>query len=325
MFRYTLVLLAGLGSTAPAWAGSWADGMFAALSKDFGSVPRGGPLQYSFRFTNNTGQKVHVSSVRVSCGCVSAAAEQNDIDPGQAATINATMDTQRFLGVKRVTIYVQFDQPQFEEVRLWVQANSRDDVSVNPEAFALGVAKRGSQPAGTVTVTLLGGDWKVDEVQRESNYIQTALKETGRGGNSVTYELTAKIRADAPVGKWYSDVWLKTSNPSLPRVRVPLTVEIESPLSVTPTAVQLGQVKSGGTSERKVIVRGVQPFKIKSVQGTDDQLSIKDSVSDSKPVHVLTLTLTAKKPGDLERTFKVITDLAGDGEIEFMAKATVAK
>ena len=38
------------------------------------------------------------------------------------------MDTTRFLGVKSVTIYVQFDQPNYQEVRLWVRANGRDDV-----------------------------------------------------------------------------------------------------------------------------------------------------------------------------------------------------
>jgi hypothetical protein len=326
MLRYTLVLLASLGGTAPAWAGSWADSMFEALSKEFGSVPRGPMLSHPFRFTNNTGQKVHVSNVRVSCGCTSASALQADIEPGQTGIIQATMDTRRFIGVKQVTIYVTFDQPRWEEVRLWVRANGRDDVSVSPEAFALGAAKHGSEPKGTVTVTLMGGgDWKIEDVERESNYILATVKEKSRDAGSVSYEVSASIRRDAPVGKWYSEVWLTTNNPSLPKVRVPLTVEIESSLSVTPNAVTLGEIKTGGAAERKVIVRGLKPFKITKIQGTDDQLTIKDSTTESKLVHELTLTLKPKQGGELERKLKVVTDLASDGEIEFVAKAKISQ
>src|SRR5437660_799351 len=83
----------------------------------------------------------------------------------------------------------------------------------------------------------------------------------------VVYRLTGRLRGDAPVGKWYTDLWLRTNNPSMPQVRVPLTVDIESALSVSPEAVTLGQVKVQGESERRVVVRGVKPFKITRVQG----------------------------------------------------------
>src|SRR5581483_1743805 len=153
---------------------------------------------------------------RVSCGCVSAQALQQDIAPGESSAIQANMDTRRFLGLKNVTIYVTFDQPHWEEVRLWVQANGRDDITVSPEAFTLGRAKRGSSPSGSVTVTFLGdGQSQILEVQRESNYVQASIQELRRDANEVSYQLTASVRPDAPVGKWYSDVWLKTNNPSM--------------------------------------------------------------------------------------------------------------
>ena len=53
-------------------------------------------------FTNNTGQRLHISNVRVSCGCTSASALQTDIDPGQTGVIQATMDTHRFVGLKTI-------------------------------------------------------------------------------------------------------------------------------------------------------------------------------------------------------------------------------
>jgi hypothetical protein len=324
MFRYSLVLLAGLGMVGPAVAGTWADALFEELSKDFGSVPRGPTLQHPFRVKNNTNGVVTISNVRVSCGCTTAHALKTQLNPGEETAILAQMDTTRFSGLKTVTIYVQFGQPGFEEVRLWVQANGRDDVSVSPDTLALGRAKRGSSPSATTTITFLGQPQsQILEAKSDSNYVLASFKEVGREGVEARYQLTARIRPDTPVGKWFTDIWVKTNNPAMPRVRVPLTVEIESALSLSPAAVSLGQVQVGGEVERKLVLRGAKPFKVTGVRGTDSQLSVRASTAESKQVHVLTVTLKGRQPGELERTLRIVTDLPEDNEIDFLAKGQV--
>lgn len=325
MFRYSLILLSGLALAGPA-AASGADAMFDELSKDFGSVPRGPTLQHAFHITNNTGKVVTIGNVRVSCGCVSASAVKNRLAPGEETAIMAHMDTSRFIGSKSVTIFVRFDEPTREEVRLWVQANARDDVSVAPDTLAFGSIKRGTSSSVSTTVTFLGNKQsQIQSLSCESNYIQPTFKELRRSDSEVAYEVTAKIRSDAPVGKWFTDVWVKTNNPSMAKVRVPLTIEIESPLSVTPTGVNLGQIKTGGQAERKVVVRGIKPFKITAVQGADEELVVHDSTTESKPVHVLTITFKPSKAGDVTRTLRIVTDLTEENEIEFEAKAQVGQ
>src|SRR5438445_492860 len=138
MLRYSLLSAVLLAAACPVHASSWADGLFDELSKDFGSVPHGTVAVHPFRLVNNTGSPVRVISVRVSCGCTSASALQTNLAPGQETVILAQMDTRRFYNTKSVTIYVQFDQPRFEEVRLWVQANSRDDLAFSPESINFG-------------------------------------------------------------------------------------------------------------------------------------------------------------------------------------------
>jgi hypothetical protein len=324
MSRYSLVFLAGLLTAVPAAASTWADKMFDEHSKDFGSVPRGPKLTHPFRLVNNTGYPVHISNVRASCGCVTAHVLHHDLAPGQETAVVVQMDTRMFQRDRNVTVFVQFDQPRIEEVRLWVQANSREDVSVSPDTLAFGRTKRGTSPTASVTVSFAGnGQWQVVGIASESNYVVTGMREVRRDGAEVAYELSARLRPDAPVGKWYTDIWLRTNNPTTPRIRVPLTVEIESALSVSPSTVVLGQVKSGTEAERKIIVRGVKPFRINQVLGTDPQWTVRDGTPDSKAVHVLTVTLKAKTPGDLNRTFRVISDLREEGDIEFHARAQV--
>jgi len=281
-------------------------------------------LTHPFRVINTTQGVVSINNVRVSCGCTTATAQKTVLNPGEETTILAQMDTRRFSNVKTVTIFVQFDKPAWEEVRLWVQANSRDDVIVAPDTLALGLIKRGTSPTSTVTVSFIGNPQsQITDVMSDSNYVQTSVKEVLRQDNEVRYELTAKLRDDVPVGKWYTDVWVKTNNPLMPKVRVPLTVEIQSALSVSPPSVVLGQAKVGQQTERKIVLRGVKPFKINGVVGSDDQMTATVSSDESKPVHVLTVKLKGKQPGEINTTFKVITDMQEEGEIEFKAKAEV--
>ncbi len=326
MLRYGLVVAVSLWAAGSAWSATWADALFEEFSKDFGSVPRGPMLSHPFRVVNNTRGPVNIASVRVSCGCVSAVALKGHLEPGEATHIVARMDTTRFLGLKSVTVYVQFNQPAFEEVRLVVQANGRNDFSVTPDTLAFGQLKRGGTPSASVLLAFFGNNsTQITEVKCESNYIQPRVQEVRRLDSEVTYQVTARVRADSPVGKWYTDVWLKTNDPDMAPIRVPLTVEIESALSINPETVALGAVKTQTESERRVIVRGVKPFKIARVLGLakDDQLVVRVDSPAAKPVHVLTIKLKAGNPGDVDRTLSVLTDLADDNKIDFHVSAQI--
>jgi hypothetical protein len=324
MVRYSVVVLAGLWAASSAVSATWADRLFEEMTKDFGSVPRGPALTHPFRVVNNTSNVVHIANIRVSCGCVTATPTRTYLNPGEETAVVARMDTTRFRGPKSVTIYVQFDRPSVEEVRLWVQAIGRDDFNLAPDTLSFGQVKRGSKPSGTVTITFYGNSTsQIVEVKTDTNYLKTSLREVVRQPSLVQYELTAGLRADAPVGKWYSDLWLKTNNPNLPQIRVPLTVDVESALSISPDAVVMGYVKTNSELERRVIVRGVKPFKITSIDGTDNELLVQDTNDDAKKAHVVTVKLRPARTGDIRRTIRLHTDLDEENEIDFQVSAKI--
>jgi Protein of unknown function (DUF1573) len=326
MLRYSVVLVAGFWVAGTAGAATWADGLFDELSKDFGSVPRGPMLKHHFRIVNRTNQAVHISLVKVSCGCVTAAAVNTYLKPGEETSILVTMDTTRFTGPKSVTIHVQFDQPKFEEVRLWIQANGRNDFTLSPDTLAFGQVKRGTETAASATVTFYGHKGAtITKAASESNYIQPTVTQERRSDFEVVYKVTANLRKDTPVGKWYTDVWLTTNLTALPKIRVPLTVEIESPLTVSPGLLGLGTIKSTDDTQRRVIVRGVKPFKITTVKGGDDIVEVKTASTEAREVHVLTIKLKPTRPGQVDRTLRVVTDLKEDNEIDFKVSALVAE
>lgn len=328
MYRYHVLLVALLGVAGQAHAQTKADGRFDEHSHDFGSVPRGQIVSHPFRIVNNTKQPMRIAArdgVRVSCGkCSSAYALKTYLLPGEETAIIAKMDTNQFIGMKVITIFVLFDQPNREEVRLLMQADSRDDVTYSPNNIALGQVKRGAEPEGKITIAFPGGtQTKILEVTSESNYVTPTMKEIKRGSGETVYEITAKLRKDTPAGKWYTDLWLKTNNASMKSLRVPVTVEVEAPLTVNPSSVSLGPVKMGTESDRKVIIRGVRPFRITGITGTDKQVQVRTTNNESIAVHVLTVTLNPNEIGDLTRRILIQTDMKTSGDIEFLAQAQV--
>lgn len=323
MLRHSLLITALLAFATHAHAQTRADALFDELTRDFGSVPRGQVLTHPFRIVNTTNQPVRISGVSVSCRCVNARALKEYLQPGEETAVVAQMDTGVFINTRTVTIFVRFDQPRFQEVRLWVQANSREDVQFAPGNIALGQVKRGATPEGKMTISFLGGQTQITEVKSESNYVQPTMKAVKRANGDTAFEIIAKLRGDTPAGKWYTDLWLTTSNPSMPKLRVPVTVEVEAPLTVNPGTVALGQVKAGTETDRKVMIRGLKPFRITNINGTDDELQVRTTTSDSKSVHVLTVTLSPREPGSLSKNIRIETDIADGGDIEFRAHAEV--
>lgn len=324
MVRFSFVMLAGFILAGPVSAATWADQLFDQLSKDFGSVARGPAVVHHFRLTNKTKETINISNVRVSCGCTSAQALKTLLEPGETTSIQATMDTTRFLGAKSVTIFVQFDRPRFDEVRLLVQASSRDDFNITPDVLAFGQIKKGATPSINTTITFYSlTPVLITGSRSETNYITPEIKEINRQNNLIAYQLTASLRGDAPPGKWFSDIWIQTNAPTLPQIRVPVTLEIESPLSVTPEVVTLGEMNSKSEVERRVVLRGSRPFKITRIEGGKGQVDVTEAQAEEKKIHILSVKIKPEEAGSFSWTIKVITDLDTDSQIEFQVNGQV--
>lgn len=334
MFRFSLVSSVLLVVSGQAHA-SWADGLFEELSRDFGSVPRGQTVSHPFRVVNNTGGPVTINSVRVSCGrCSSANALARTLAPGQDTAVLVSMMTNQFSGHKEIIVTVQFSQPRFEEVRLTVRASSRDDIAFSPENLNFGQVKRGKEGTAGMLVTFYGAPTtQITEAKCDSNYVQASVEEVRRDGGEVTYKINGKVRPDTPPGKWFSDIWLKTNNASVAKLRVPVVVEVDAAGALPSTApsataplvntVTLGKVKAGAQTDRKVVLRGTQPFRILGIQGTDAMVQVQPEVEEAQTVHTLMVRVRALTPGELTRHIRIQTDMRANPQIEFNAQAEI--
>jgi hypothetical protein len=300
-----------------------ADGLAALFDKqvhDFGDVPIGPTLHHTFTIKNTTNQTLQIGGLRVSCGCVTPSTQTYVIPPGKEGTINAAMDTRRFVGAKQVTIFVLFTQPRLEEVSLVVRAFGRTDIAMNPDRLEFGKIKRGSPQTVSTTLTF-GGGLQVTEASCESGYVQLSISAAKPTNFGLSYELTARLRSDIPVGNWYTDVWVKTNTGS--RLRIPLTVEVEPTLTISPGTVAFESSTVGQPVKKSILVKGAQPFKILDVKGADGVIQATASSQEAKSTHLITVTFTPDKAGEFEKSLEIITDLKDEGKVAVPVKARV--
>jgi len=291
-------------------AGTWADGLFDELSKDFGSVPRGAVLQHGFKIKNNTKDVVGLAGVRSSCGCTSAQLSKRYLQPGEETLLQVRMDSGRFRGLKTITLYVKLDRPEGTEVRIWVKANSRDDVAVNPEVIDFKTVRAGEGGQAKIQVRFFGmPDADIEGVSSASGYLRSNVLETSHTELESIFLIQVDLDKRAPVGKWYSDIWLDTNHQFSAKIRIPVRMEVVSELVASPGIVEFGSIESGKEMERRVVVRGATPFRLIKIEGPDGIQAIFSS-DQAKSTHVITFIAKGKAAGLLQGEVRVFTDLA---------------
>lgn len=285
---------------------------FSENVKDFGITPRGPVLVHYFTVKNTSSQTVTIGQPRVSCGCVSASVVKSTLAPGESTAVVAQMDTRRIpqAGVlKSVTVYVPFLTPTAEEVHLRVQSIARDDLVLTPDSLAFGTVRKGQGGKATVRLTFYSdANWQVTEPTSTGAYIKATVKAGAKQGNQVSYDVEATLDAECPVGNWTADVWVKTTAAGIEKFRIPVSVTVVAPIALNPDAIKFGDVKVGESSEQRLLLQGNAAFKILKVTGGDDTLTAAPMSDESRPVHVLKLTLNPKVAGDVTRTIEVETD-----------------
>ena len=287
--------------------------LFEKKSHDFGTVARAAQIDYVFEFKNNTKNTIEMSAVRTSCNCTTPTIEKKVVQPGETSGIRCKFNTRSFLGARRATVTVSFVKPYFAEVQLEVKGYVRRDIVVHPPAIDFKTLKEGAGGSQKVAIEYAGKtSWKVESVESSNPDVEVALKETHRGNSLVGYELVANIKPSAKPGYLNNfQILLKTNDNRLNEFPVSILGKVEESITISPQFVDVSEMKIGATSNKKLIIKGSDPFQIVSVKSGDDRVEAK--ISDAKKkLHIVPITVkTGQQAGPMKTTLEIATDLGG--------------
>lgn len=310
----------------------WAAKMFVTSDgkipsgHDFGNVPRGAVLQHRFPIKNIFSVPLQISA-DVSCGCVSATPNPRVLQPHETGYLDITMDTMRFSGAKTVSVQMKVQHPQYWSAAiLQIQGFCRQDMTLEPGTVAFGVVPQGQSATKEVLVRYAGGqNWVITgPSQNESAPFVVKFQEAYRQPGYVGYRVQLALKPDAPAGTFKGDLQLATNDAQSPLLPIPYEVTVQPSLAVMPDHSRLGTVKIGDTQTRKLLVRASKPFKILSIEGQGDGLTI-DAPTAALPVQSLTLKFTPGQQGPFEKTIRIKTDLDGGATVTAKVEAKVEK
>lgn len=296
-------------------------------SHDFGVVAKGAQLKYTFKLKNIYKVPMDITSIRVSCGCVttvpSGAPSDNQLPfrlgPNEEGEFEVRMDARRFTGPKLVSIFVTFGPEYISTATLRVSANARQDVVFNPGTVNFGIVQRGQAPTQTLDVEYSGFlDWRITEVVKNASApFQVTVEEfkrqpvRGNFAGQAGYRFTVTLKADAQPGPFKQELILKTNDPASPTLAVPVEGTVQASLSVAPDTWRLGSIKVGEKKTQRIIVRGSRPFKIAGIDGQGAGLTVE--VPDrNAPVHILTINFQPASAGAVRKQLIIRTDTEGE-------------
>jgi hypothetical protein len=328
--RATWILMFVLGGLAcrPAQAQEWANKMFEIRRHDFGTVVRGGKAEFEFRLKNIYVEDVHISGLRVSCGCTSVSMKDNHdlLKTYQEGAVLAHINSDRFFGQRGATITVTLDRPFPAEVQLQVSAYIRTDVAINPGSVQFGSVDQGAGVTSLVNINYMGNtDLQILGIKSGSPYLTGQAVQTGRSPGQASFQLSVQLRPDAPAGYLQDHLILQTNDPQNPQI--PLLVEgrVLSAIAVSPDWLLMGIVQPGKTVTKPVVVQGKKPFTIKRITPDGGGFTFDLSAErEPKQLHVIPVTFVAgDQPDRITRTLQIETDLPG-GAVTLTAQVVVA-
>ena len=314
-FLAPIALLGTAFLAVPASGQEWAEKMFSVTSHNFGTVAKGSKTEFRFVYRNLYEEDVHVSSVRTSCGCTQPAITKKLIKTHETGEIVAAFNTRTFLGQHGATLTVTFDQPFYAEVQLRVAGNIRGDVTFEPASVNLGNVDLGRGAEQVVRVTHIGATpWEITDVRSANVNFEVLLSQPQHTGSQSAYDLTLRLKPDAPAGYINDQLILVTNDPRASQIPMDVEGRVVAEVTVSPQLLALGNVLPGGSITKNIVVRANRPFCVTGIVCNDGCLSCPAKETPAK-VHILPVTFQAGDVGGrVERELTITTDL-GDGAV----------
>jgi hypothetical protein len=289
-------LLLLLAICSPSRGQDWAAKMFDHTSHDFGTVACGAKVEHTFIVENVYEEDMIIESVYSSCGCTIPTFNKQVIATREKAEITAELDTVGSIGRKDTTLTVVFGGEFPGEVQLHLHAYIRSDIVVNPGSVQFGSVAQGTKAQQKLAITYAGRpDWEIVKVESPVPYIEAHVaKSPNPEAGQVAYELIVDLKENAPVGYIRNHLVLVTNDQAAQASRVPLAVEgiVNSPISIAPSLLSMGVIKTGETATRAVIIQGHNPFRITSVESSDPRLTCEIPEAE-QTLHKLPITFSA--------------------------------
>jgi len=219
--------------------------------KDFGVVPKGQKLDWSFQIKNTGKADLQLLSVQPACGCTVAEYDKV-IKPGATGKVTAHVDTTQFTGPISKAITIQTNDPNTPTSQLTLTAMVKPFVEAVPAGFLRYTLIQGDAQTQTVTLyTEESEPWEIKSIETPGDYVKASFRKIENPEERIKaglpeqnqYKLDITLGGpSAPIGPLADKLKIVTNSKHQPEYQISLVGLIRPTYMVTPSTVNFGEV-----------------------------------------------------------------------------------
>jgi hypothetical protein len=231
--------------------------------KDFGTVPKGQKLDWSFEIRNTGTTDLEILAAKPGCGCTVADFDKI-IKPGQTGKVTAHVDTTNFAGPIAKPVTLETNDSSTPNAQLTITAVVKPYVDAFPAGFVRYNMLQGDSEKQTLTIFSEDEEpFEIIKVESPQEWIKVNYKKAegadinkaiGRSGqNQYKFDVTVG-GPDTHIGPLAEKIHIFTNSKYQPEFWVSVSGVVRPTFRVEPTAVNFGEVAPSDTAATRTIM-----------------------------------------------------------------------
>jgi hypothetical protein len=257
---------------------------------EFGVVVCGEIVKHDYAFTNTGGRLLLIQDVKTSCGCTTAKNWSREVPPGKTGIIPLELYTVNFTGPVAKSLTVVCNDPDQPMVTLEVKGSVRRPIELIPQAANFG-GRFDSLSNICKTIRIVNREEQpltLSAPVSAHSAIEAELK-TNQPGRE--YELLVRLVGPLGGGNLIGEVSVKTSNPQMPVLKVPVFALAQPGVMVLPTELEIPGQNGTGRLTRTVSIRNNSTNPLKLFEPTINSKGVDLNLEELRPGQFFSIVL----------------------------------
>ena len=307
--------------------------------KDFGTVPKGEKLDWSFEVRNTGTTDLEILAAKPTCGCT-VADFTKIIKPGQSGKVTAHVDTTNFAGPISKSVQLETNDPAAASAQVTITAIVKPYVEAHPAGFVrVNLLKGETEKTSLLLYSEETEPFEILKVESPQDWIKAetvkAVGEDARpkfgkeGQNQYRLDITVG-GDDAKVGPIAEKIHIVTNSKHQPEYWVSVSGVVRPPFRVEPTGVNFGEVSANDTAATRTItvrtnnIKTPESFVVTNVESGVAGLTAAVKPTAQKGEYEVTLQVAKDaKPGALEGNVLIHTSDKSQPVVTIPVKGSV--
>jgi Protein of unknown function (DUF1573) len=292
--------------------------------KDFGTVPKGEKLDWSFEIRNTGTADLEILAAKPACGCTVADFDKV-IKPGAIGKITAHVDTASFSGPISKAVMLETNDPSAPTAQVTISAVVKPFVEAFPTGFVRFNLIQGDVEKQSLTLfSEEEAPFEIVKIESPTEYIKaeyakldsaSLVPNVGRSGQNQ-YRLDITVGGDdARIGPLAEKIRIITNSKHQPDYWVSVTGVIRPSVRVEPSGINFGEISpSDATAATRVVsfrsmdLKTPEAFVVTKAESGIPGLTTSIKPTEKKGEYLVTLQVSKDaKPGVIDGNVTVYT------------------